>query len=272
MLPVTEEHAAIGANDRYHILVVDDEEHVASTTARMLEDRGFDVEWVSNGIEALSYVSNNPDDVDGVVSDFVMRRPDGLELLKSVRRIQPRLPFVLYTGRGSETIASEAIKAGVTDYIQKGGTETYDLLENTLRNAIRQARIHEELEETRARFEALMQITDAAVVTIDESRAIRYANDGVQTHFGYEPRDLRGTALEELVPDENRAAFEAGVTRYFERGDPMLDWDDIEFPLLDADGTRVQVSISLGSHATEDDHLVTAVLEPVEDDDGTPFP
>lgn len=265
-MSTTIEHHGDSAADRPHILVVDDEEHVASTTARMLEDRGLSAEYVTSGIDALSRISNDPDAVDGVVSDFVMRRPDGLELLKSVRRIAPRLPFVLYTGRGSENIASEAIKAGVTDYIQKGGTETYDLLENSLRNAIRQARIREELEETRARFEALMQITDSVVLTIDKSRTIRYANDAIQTQFGYEPRALQGRPLDDLVPDDHLESFTTGVTRYFDHGERDLDWNDITYPVIDADGDRVDVTIQLGSHRTENDHLVTAVIDRVDAD------
>lgn len=262
-MPVTANGSGESATDSPHILVVDDEEHVASTTARMLEDRGLGAEYVTSGIDALSRISNDPEAVDGVVSDFVMRRPDGLELLKSVRRIAPRLPFVLYTGRGSENIASEAIKAGVTDYIQKGGTETYDLLENSLRNAIRQADIRDELEETRARFEALMQITDSAVLTIDQSRTIRYANDAVETQFGHEPQTIQGTRLDGLIPEDHREAFKTGVTQYFERGERVLDWDDVSFPILDAAGERVDATIELGSHRTEDDHLITAVVERV---------
>jgi DNA-binding NtrC family response regulator len=44
---------------------------------------------------------------------------DGLEFLASVREEYPDLPFILFTGKGSEEIASEAISRGVTDYLQK---------------------------------------------------------------------------------------------------------------------------------------------------------
>lgn len=264
-MPVTATDSREAASSEPRILVVDDEEHAASTTARMLEDRGLECEWVTSGIDALSRISNDSGEYDGVVSDFVMRQPDGLELLKSVRRIAPRLPFVLYTGRGSEKIASEAIKEGVTDYLQKGGIETYDLLENCLRNAIRQARIREDLEETRARFEALMQITDSAVITIDSSRTIRYVNDAIETQFGYEPQALQGGSLDDLVPADYRASFTEGVARYFDRDERVLDWADLSYPVLDASGERVGAAIQLGSHRTENGHLVTAVIERTED-------
>jgi DNA-binding NarL/FixJ family response regulator len=62
---------------------------------------------------------------------------DGIELLRTIREERPNLPFVLFTGKGSEEIASEAISAGVTDYLQKrGGTEQFALLANRVANAV----------------------------------------------------------------------------------------------------------------------------------------
>ncbi len=56
---------------------------------------------------------------------------DGIEFLESVRAIDEKLPFILFTGKGSEEVASEAISAGVTDYLQKHqGTDQYTMLAN----------------------------------------------------------------------------------------------------------------------------------------------
>jgi PAS domain S-box-containing protein len=63
---------------------------------------------------------------DCVLSAYRIPGGDGVTLLRRVRSINPDLPFVLYTHRGSEEIASEAITAGVTDYIRAdpGGDQT----------------------------------------------------------------------------------------------------------------------------------------------------
>ncbi len=54
-------------------------------------------------------------------------RQDGIEFLEAVREGHRDLPFILYTGKGSEEVASDAISAGVTDYLQKGsGTDQYN--------------------------------------------------------------------------------------------------------------------------------------------------
>jgi signal transduction histidine kinase len=72
---------------------------------------------------------------DCVVSDYEMPGPDGIEFLERVRQEYGDLPFVLFTGKGTEEIASEAISAGVTDYLQKDtGTEQYSVLANRILN------------------------------------------------------------------------------------------------------------------------------------------
>ncbi|WP_234972357.1 sensor histidine kinase [Halobaculum gomorrense] len=55
--------------------------------------------------------------------------------------------FILFTGRGSEEIASRAISAGVTDYLQKRGTEQYDLLATRIRHAVAEYQTEHQLNE-----------------------------------------------------------------------------------------------------------------------------
>ena len=96
-------------------------------------------------------------DVDCIVSDYEMPTIDGLEFLKRVRERRPELPFVLFTGRGSEEIASDAISAGVTDYLQKGGgTDRYEMLANRVRNAVERRRSEQALTESRRRLATLV--------------------------------------------------------------------------------------------------------------------
>jgi PAS domain S-box-containing protein len=78
---------------------------------------------------------------DGIVSDYEMPHMNGIEVLEEVRNQDEDVPFILFTGKGSEEVASEAISAGVTDYIQKTGDSVqYELLENRLSNSIDRVR------------------------------------------------------------------------------------------------------------------------------------
>ncbi|MBX0294119.1 PAS domain S-box protein [Haloarcula nitratireducens] len=119
------------------VLHVDDDPAFVELTAEFLEAEGERVvvstaTSASEGLETLETES-----IDCVVSDFEMPEMNGLELLDAVREKYPELPFVLFTGKGSEEVASEAIVRGATDYLQKqSGTDQYALLANRIRNAV----------------------------------------------------------------------------------------------------------------------------------------
>ena len=129
------------------VLHVDDEPDFAELVTTFLERTDEAIEVVTEGDvdAALSRLSSAA--IDCVVSDYQMPGRDGLDLLESVRAADPDLPFILFTGKGSEEIASEAISAGVTDYLQKGsGSDQFDILANRISNAVSRYRAERDLE------------------------------------------------------------------------------------------------------------------------------
>jgi PAS domain S-box-containing protein len=140
------------------VLHVDDEPSYGDLVATFLEKESDRIAVISetsaeDGLETLE-----EEDVECVVSDYDMPRRNGLEFLEGVRKRNPDIPFILFTGKGSEEIASEAISAGVTDYMQKeGGTDQYTVLANRVRNAVRQYRSKKQAEQTQRRLEEVTQ-------------------------------------------------------------------------------------------------------------------
>ncbi|WP_233125180.1 response regulator [Halorubrum sp. SD683] len=119
------------------VLYVDDEPEFAEMAATFLEreDDRFDVEIVPSGTEGSARLADEA--FDCVISDYEMPGRNGIEFLQAVRDDHPDLPFILHTGKGSEEVASDAISAGVTDYIQKkGNADQYALLANRILNAV----------------------------------------------------------------------------------------------------------------------------------------
>ena len=123
--------------DGINVLLVDDEPGITDLTASFLEreDDRFCIQTATSADEGLAIINDCRPDC--IVSDYEMPEMDGIEFLQTVREKFPTLPFILFTGKGSETVASDAIAADVTDYLQKGsGAERYKLLTNRICNAV----------------------------------------------------------------------------------------------------------------------------------------
>ncbi|WP_281195046.1 PAS domain S-box protein [Halorubrum sp. F4] len=149
-----------GTLETIRVLHVDDDPGLAEMVATFLEreDDRTEVRTEHDAEAGLRALGDVEDSIDCVVSDYDMPGRDGIEFLRAVREGRPDLPFVLFTGKGSEEVASEAISAGVTDYLQKRtGTEQYALLANRIRNAVEAARADELLAERTRRLETLIE-------------------------------------------------------------------------------------------------------------------
>jgi two-component system, NtrC family, response regulator AtoC len=99
------------------VLVVDDETNLRKVLATMLRRDGFDVTVAQDGAQGLAEFQKNGADI--VVTDLVMPRAGGLDLLKGVHAQDPGVPVVIITAHGTVDSAVEAIKAGAFDYITK---------------------------------------------------------------------------------------------------------------------------------------------------------
>jgi two-component system response regulator AtoC len=97
------------------VLVVDDEPAVRFAIEEALAGGGFEVVSASSAEEAVRLRRG----VDVVVTDLAMPGEDGLALAARLRELDPDLPVILLTARGSERVAVQAMKAGVHDYLTK---------------------------------------------------------------------------------------------------------------------------------------------------------
>jgi PAS domain S-box-containing protein len=217
-----------GASDDIHVLHVDDEPEFAELAATFLERTGdrFDVEVLSDPREGLDHLDERR--VDCVVSDFDMPEQNGIEFLEAVREDHPDIPFILFTGKGSEEVASEAISAEVTDYIQKGsGTSQYEVLANRIANAVERRRAHQEASETKRRLETIAENSNDVLwqFTADWDELL-FVNSAYEELWGQSVDELRErprSFLDGVHPDDTQL-----VRRSMEElsaGDPV----DVEF-------------------------------------------
>jgi DNA-binding response OmpR family regulator len=99
------------------ILVVDDERNIRNNLGMLLEAEGHKVDRCSSADEALQRLKDVRYDIAFV--DIQMPKMDGLQLLRCVRVVRPKLPVVMLTAYGTVSRAVEAMKLGAADFLEK---------------------------------------------------------------------------------------------------------------------------------------------------------
>jgi len=97
------------------VLCVDDEPIIRTLCVEVLED--YTVTTAADGLEALSILEESHFDI--VLSDVVMPKLDGLELLQKIKEAHPEQAVILMTGYSDKDLILKALKAGATDFINK---------------------------------------------------------------------------------------------------------------------------------------------------------
>ena len=209
----------VASAETVQVLLVEDSPDLADIAVTRLEreDTDLSVETATSASEALDRIGSSVPDC--IVSDYDIPGMDGIEFLERVRETNPDVPFLLYTGDGSEAVASDAISAGVTDYLRKqSDTEQYKLLTSRIRHSVR-AR-HEA--ERAARQEELMRLTelagDAGGFEIEYETGELLLTDGARRLTGLSGGDHSLTDVLLLHPPDERPQVRAAIDRAAETG------------------------------------------------------
>ncbi len=104
-------------NNKYSILIVDDEPLIRESLYEILRIDGFLAMMASNGEEALEEISNKR--IDIVLTDMKLPNMNGLDLIVKIKEISPDTEVIMITGYGSIETAVEAMKSGAYDYVTK---------------------------------------------------------------------------------------------------------------------------------------------------------
>lgn len=152
------------------VLLVDDDPSLADLMANQLGDLrdAFSIRIETDPNDALEAIET--DDIDCVVSDHHMPQMTGLELLRYVREMDADLPFILFTARGSEEIASEAVSEGVTDYFRKRrGADQWRVLANRIENVSARYRAEEAVQRRESALRRLARtVIDSVSTPVEE--------------------------------------------------------------------------------------------------------
>ncbi len=129
------------------LLYVDDEPALLDIGKLFLErSGGVAVTTAESALEALHMLGRKR--FDAIVSDYRMPDMDGIELLQHLREQGNDIPFIIFTGKGREEVAVEALNSGADFYVQKGGDPKAQFaeLQHKIRRAVAGRRAERELQ------------------------------------------------------------------------------------------------------------------------------
>ena len=161
---------------------------------------------------------------DALVSDYQMPGMDGIEFLKYLRPRCNGMPFILFTGKGGEEVAIEALNAGADFYIRKGDSPRTQFaeLETKIRSAVARRQSERALRQSERAYRSLVENLTGIVFTISDDGILTYASPRI-SRFGYDPEDITGKDFAILVCAEDIptvahhfARVKQGMTSRFE--------------------------------------------------------
>jgi DNA-binding response OmpR family regulator len=102
-----------------HLLIVEDEEVVAKNLMRLLELKGFAVDWLSTAEKARSRILLYRNEYDAIILDLTLPGMDGMALTKSLRAEGVTTPILIVTGRAETDVKVALLNSGADDYVVK---------------------------------------------------------------------------------------------------------------------------------------------------------
>jgi PAS domain S-box-containing protein len=188
------------------ILFIDDEEALLEIAKVFLEqEKGFKIVTSLSAQEALDRLKRDRFDV--IVSDYQMPGMNGIELLKKLKSAGDTTPYILFTGRGREDVAIDALNNGASFYLQKGGDPKSQFAElvNMIETSARQARAEKTLREEKDRAQQYLNLAGVMLVALDKHGKVTRINKKGCEILGYEEDQILGKSwFESFLPESRR--------------------------------------------------------------------
>lgn len=228
------------------VLYIDDESALLSLTQLYLkEEASLDVEIASSALEGLDLLKTRS--YDAIISDYDMPDIDGIEFLKKVREFDIAIPFIIFTGKGREEVAIEALNNGADFYIQKGG-EPHTLfaeLANAIRHLVRRSHAERNAIQSEQHLRAFLNaFPDYAFIKGPDLRHL-HINAAFQDYLGLaSPDDAIGKTDSDLLPPSLVPIMKISDTTIIEQNIPVINhillegrnYEIQKFPLPFPDG------------------------------------
>ncbi len=236
------------------VLHVDDEPGLLKTTKQILEAMGsFQVETALSVKEAMQKLEEK--EFDAVVTDYQMPRKNGLDFLRELRENENNIPLILFTGKGREEVAIEALNLGASLYCNKTGKPqtVYGELAYSIQQVFEKKRAEEALRRETEMLEVVTQNVSAGLVVISRDYKILWTNKLLKDYLG----NVKGKDCYSTLNHLSHRCPGCGVKEIFEKGENRVVHEQL---VLRADGEPAWLEIT-ATPIRDKKGNVTAALE-----------
>lgn len=165
------------------VLFVDDETETLEVAEEFIEKSrdGISVETATSTEEGLELIEEK--DYDAIVSDYLMPETNGLDFLEIIREEKEiDIPFIVFTGKGREDVAMEALNLGADRYFQKGGNPRlqYDVLAQAIAQVVEYYRTGKKLQSRERILSEVLEGDPVPTFVIDEDHKVIFWNEALE--------------------------------------------------------------------------------------------
>lgn len=137
-------------------------------------------------------------------------------------------------------------------------------LNEQLRNEIAgRKRAEEDLRSSEEKHRVIVEAASDAIISVDETGSIVFANPATERIFGYPPAELIGKPLTVLMPQSMRGLHDNGFRRYQATGTRRINWQGTELTALSRDGREFPVEVSFGELSIGGHRLFTGFIRDI---------
>lgn len=192
----------------FSLLVVDPDKDVLSAFRSHASNwPGISIRTVESAWEAEELLAREK--YDAIISEYVLPGKDGIALLRHVRARHGEIPFIILTGKGSEDVAVEASRYGITAYFRKSGDET--ALLNEIYGKIREEAVRKEKTESlkarETRCRSILESHAGYICRMNPELVITFSNRAFSEITDTSPDNLVGNTFSAYVLEEDHGAL-----------------------------------------------------------------
>ena len=227
--------------DRLKILLIDDDEVDRMAVKRALRRSGVkaDLAMAENGTDGLEVLDR--EEVDFIILDYRLPDYTGIELLEKIRSREILAPVIVVTSHGDESIATESMKSGASDYMSKDsiqgkglGTSIRNLMKVKEGEEKRRA-AERELKATKNRLQMVVMNSAVSLFSVDAQGIVTLSEGKDADYLGLSP----GTAVGQSIFEVKKLQ----VAGFCEKTKAALSGESVNFEMV-LTGRWFEVSLS----------------------------